>query len=293
MKLSVLAEDRRNRRTRVAKFDYPDKTEHGPTHDQKPQVLFLGGWWHPTTGNRLFGGINLNYLSEAQLDRLRRELPKIFGRRGNLQTRARAVEALIPDIFDTAYRTYNRANMSSVTLDTVHFIPPEEADKKLNPKSAMQPEPPKDSEQPAPETPEIPEMPEPDEDAGMPEPDENAPGMPEPDDNMPSRPEGGDLPPRPKPDSALPDVPAIPSVPSVKPTSQQRRSSRPEAVRPQAEMPSSSVPSIRVKPTNGPVQKPTSYQRRNGILGNIKDKISGWGTSLGNILTKWRKKKPG
>jgi hypothetical protein len=291
MKLSVISE-RDNRRTRVYNFDYPDKTKWGKTHDQRPRALFLGGWWHPNTGNRLVGAVNLNYLSDAQIDRIRRSLPDIFGKKGNLKSRARAVRALIPDIFDTAYRTYDIKNAGNVTLDTVHFIPPEEADKRLDPMAAVRPESgttppvPEVPEVPAAEVPEIPEVPEVPEATAEPE----APEQPGVESERPdlAAPEVPDRAPSGAGETAAPE---IPGAPGFKPTSRQRRTTRPDVEDDVPAMASPSTPSIKVKTDGRP--KPTSYQRRKGILGRIKDKVTGWGSALGNFLSKWRKRDRG
>jgi len=73
--------------------------------DPRPDVLLLGDWKHPTTGNDLKAGINLHYLSQQQLNRLRKALPDIFRRR-NLRTRYRYIKSKMPDVAQF-YRTYN------------------------------------------------------------------------------------------------------------------------------------------------------------------------------------------
>ena len=47
-------------------------------NDPKPDILLLGAYRHPTTGNNLVGGINLNYLDTKTRDKLARNLPKIM-----------------------------------------------------------------------------------------------------------------------------------------------------------------------------------------------------------------------
>src|ERR1700690_3867677 len=49
-------------------------------NDPKPEVLVLGDWQHPTTGNLLICGINLNYLDDEQKKTLYHILPKIVAK---------------------------------------------------------------------------------------------------------------------------------------------------------------------------------------------------------------------
>lgn len=304
MKLCLISEDdkRAERRARIYNFPYRNHSKFG---DPKPQALFLGGWWHPTTGNRLFGAINLNYLSAQQKDELQRALSQIFspGNRG-LKARAQAVEQLCPNIFHLAYRTYNRAHVSSVTTDMVHFVPAIEADKQLDPRGA---ETPPETTPEAPETtPEIPKVPEatPTQEVQKVAP-EVAPEAPEAQDDpeMAGTPE---IPVRDKVDTSTP-APPVPSALGVRPTSRQRR--EPTGTEQTIPTPGGSKakqtagrPSVQEKP---PVQtpagiitkspevgrpKPTSLQRRKGLWSTIKDKISSLGASARNLLTKWRKK---
>lgn len=73
--------------------------------DPRPSVLVLGAMEHPSTGNELLYGINLNYLSRDQLGKLREEMPRIFG--GNsLKSRYRRLKRFAPDIAQY-YRSYD------------------------------------------------------------------------------------------------------------------------------------------------------------------------------------------
>lgn len=74
--------------------------------DPRPQVLVLGSYRHPRTGNLLVGGINVNYLNNRQRERLRLALPRLM-RASNLYYRYHNGLRYLPDIFDAFYRTYD------------------------------------------------------------------------------------------------------------------------------------------------------------------------------------------
>jgi hypothetical protein len=85
---------------RVLDLDYPRwKT------DPDPRILLLGRWRDPRTGRRKIGGINLNYLSQNQIDKLRYYLPEILSNK-NLMARYYAGRELVPDVFMSFYRDY-------------------------------------------------------------------------------------------------------------------------------------------------------------------------------------------
>jgi len=88
--------------------------------DQRPKALSLGKW-RSGRGNNLMAGINLNYLSPEQINRLQQNLPRILRNR-NLQTRARTLRAIMPDIFNTAYRTYYKDAVDNVEKGTLRFM---------------------------------------------------------------------------------------------------------------------------------------------------------------------------
>jgi len=82
--------------------------------DSHPDVLVLGDWKHPTTKNTLRAGINLNYLSSAQLKNLQQLLPALFdGRRRSLRSRYRFLRQVAPDIAQM-YRTYDQDYMHAI-----------------------------------------------------------------------------------------------------------------------------------------------------------------------------------
>ena len=82
--------------------------------DPKPDVLVLGTYKHPNTGNQLVGGINLHYISERdQLD-LRKLLPELSKLKG-LKRRYRFGARALPHIFsDQAYRTYDSDHIADL-----------------------------------------------------------------------------------------------------------------------------------------------------------------------------------
>lgn len=87
--------------------------------DPHPDILLLGAYRHPNTGNNLVGGINLNYLNVQQRQNLARVLPQIM-KAGNLYSRYHAGRRLLPDIFDNFYRTYNANNIRGVETDVLY-----------------------------------------------------------------------------------------------------------------------------------------------------------------------------
>lgn len=74
--------------------------------DPNPNILLLGAYRHPNTGNYLVGGININYLDPPQIANLSKMLPQIMSG-GNLQVRYRIGERILPEIFTSYYRTYD------------------------------------------------------------------------------------------------------------------------------------------------------------------------------------------
>ncbi len=96
------------------KFNYGSWKE-----DPTPDILLLGAYQHPNTGNNLVGGINLKYLQQAQRDQLAKVLPQIMAA-PNLYSRYHIGKRLLPDIFQHAYRTYNAANIRGVQHDVFY-----------------------------------------------------------------------------------------------------------------------------------------------------------------------------
>ena len=56
------------------KFGYNGKRVTDPA----PDILLLGAYRHPSTGNNLVGGVNLNYITPEQRDQIARALPEIM-----------------------------------------------------------------------------------------------------------------------------------------------------------------------------------------------------------------------
>jgi hypothetical protein len=101
---------------RLYDFDYNGKK----ATDSRPSVLSLGRWISPK-GNNLLAGVNLNYLSDEQINRLQRNLQSILRDR-NLRRRVKTLRALMPDIFNTSYRTYDRNYIQNINPGTLKFI---------------------------------------------------------------------------------------------------------------------------------------------------------------------------
>lgn len=90
-------------------FDYENYES-----DPNPDVLVLGAYKHPTTGNDLVGGINLHYLGERERIELRKTLPELSKMRG-LKNRVRFGRRALPHIFSQqAYRTYNADHITNL-----------------------------------------------------------------------------------------------------------------------------------------------------------------------------------
>lgn len=87
--------------------------------DPTPDILLLGAFRHPNTGNNLVGGINLHYLTQQQRDGLARVLPEIM-HQNNLKARYWVGRRVLPDVFDNFYRTYNARFIRGVEKDTLY-----------------------------------------------------------------------------------------------------------------------------------------------------------------------------
>lgn len=112
---------------RVLNFSY-DKFKGDPS----PKILYLGKWHNRKTGNDLIGGVNLNYLTDEQLKKLRENLRTILRAGRTLKARWKKGNELLPEIFPNsggrankgAYRTYNsdmvhvRAQSTITPLDS-------------------------------------------------------------------------------------------------------------------------------------------------------------------------------
>jgi len=96
------------------KFGYPNFNV-----DPNPDILMLGKYKHPNTGNDLLGGINLHYLTSHQINDLQKALPDII-KPHNLYGRYWAGKRLIPDIFNNFYRTYNMDYVTAAKKDIIY-----------------------------------------------------------------------------------------------------------------------------------------------------------------------------
>lgn len=88
-------------------------------NDPSPDILVLGAYTHPTSGNNLIGGINLNYLDKAARDDLARVLPQLM-QGTNLYQRYHLGKNLLPGVFDNFYRTYKAQNIRGVNQSVFH-----------------------------------------------------------------------------------------------------------------------------------------------------------------------------
>lgn len=88
-------------------------------NDPTPDILLLGSYRHPRTGNNLVGGINLHYLNKNQVDELARNLPQIM-RGGSLYRRYHEGLRACPEIFHSFYRTYNSQFIRGVRQDIMY-----------------------------------------------------------------------------------------------------------------------------------------------------------------------------
>jgi len=91
-------------------------------HDPRPHVLVLGKWRNPRTRNELVGGINLNYLSDAEIEELQKKLQQVIGPDRNLKRRYWRGRNILPGVFNKAYRTYRKDRIVSATPATLRFI---------------------------------------------------------------------------------------------------------------------------------------------------------------------------
>jgi len=96
------------------KFDY-DNWKLDPS----PDILLLGAYEHPNTGNELVGGINLHYLDRRERDKLAKVLPSIMGG-NNLYDRYWIGKRVAPKIFEKYYRTYNAKYIRGVQKDIMY-----------------------------------------------------------------------------------------------------------------------------------------------------------------------------
>lgn len=87
--------------------------------DPTPDILLLGAYRHPNTGNNLVGGVNLHYLNNRQIEKLAEALPEIIAA-GNLKARYWKGRSLVPDVFNDYYRTYDSKYIRGVEQDIMY-----------------------------------------------------------------------------------------------------------------------------------------------------------------------------
>ncbi len=88
-------------------------------NDPSPDILVLGAYTHPSSGNNLVGGVNLNYLDKAARDDLARVLPQLM-QGSNLYQRYHLGKQLLPGVFDNFYRTYKAQNIRGINQSVFH-----------------------------------------------------------------------------------------------------------------------------------------------------------------------------
>lgn len=104
---------------RILRFNY-----ERAKNDPRPRVLVLGRWQHPNTGNKLVAGINLNYLTDEEAERLNEYLPQIY-KPSSLKNRWWTGFALLPRIWMKAYRQYDQRYIHSVGSANIEPEPPD------------------------------------------------------------------------------------------------------------------------------------------------------------------------
>lgn len=82
-------------------------------NDPSPDILVLGAYTHPSSGNNLIGGVNLNYLDKDARDDLARVLPRLM-QGSNLYQRYHLGKQLLPRVFKNFYRTYKAQNIRGI-----------------------------------------------------------------------------------------------------------------------------------------------------------------------------------
>lgn len=81
--------------------------------DPSPRVIVLGSYRFPTTGNTVVGGVNINYMTQKELEELAKVLPTILKANG-LRNRYRVGLRLAPYQFKNFYRTYSQEYVKSI-----------------------------------------------------------------------------------------------------------------------------------------------------------------------------------
>jgi len=101
---------------RVLNFNY-DKFNTDPN----PKILYLGRYKNKKTGKTLIGGINLNYLDDTQIEKLRNNLRSILRSGRTLKARWQAGNKLLPDIFPNTGGRTNRGGYRTYDSSMIHI----------------------------------------------------------------------------------------------------------------------------------------------------------------------------
>ena len=118
-----------DRRRLILEFDMGDKDspvinfDYANGNDPRPKLLWLGDYHNPNTDNELVGGINMHYIEadENLMVQLRSVVPKltlgkVLANNPNiLKSNANTLENAAYDVFDIAYRTYNKKYVDGET----------------------------------------------------------------------------------------------------------------------------------------------------------------------------------
>ncbi len=101
----------------------------------------MGRWVHPTTGNQLTCGLNLNYLSDEEIEEVRKYLNYIM-KPASLKNKYWVGRSLLPAIWRKAWRTYDERYIRSV--DQAEFEPADvdyqqDAEKQVAPPQQQKP----------------------------------------------------------------------------------------------------------------------------------------------------------
>ncbi len=88
-------------------------------HDPTPDVLVLGMYRHPNTGNNLIGAINLRYLDKNQIYQLQKIIPRL-NKVNSLKRRYYIGLTLLPEIFENYYRTYNATHVRDLKRGAIY-----------------------------------------------------------------------------------------------------------------------------------------------------------------------------
>lgn len=87
--------------------------------DPRPDILLLGSYKNPGTGNTLIGGVNLNYCTDKEINQIRSALDK-FAAGKSLYQRYHIGRQLFPSVFTNKYRTYKASEIKGLEKDVIY-----------------------------------------------------------------------------------------------------------------------------------------------------------------------------